>query len=126
MGGYDNTGRLAFAEVWVSFSGTFGPTGSLDGPRQSFTATLLADGRVLVVGGLVRGKHAAGSSLLQHSGNPWARISFQPLAATMAQGRTFHTATLLPDGRVLIAAATSTTARVNTAEVWSPSPRPSR
>ena len=76
---------------------TAGPrTGS---PRASGSATLLADGRVLLVGGYPgEGLPPTASAELFDP----ATDSFSP-AAGLATARADHTATLLPDGRVVVA-----------------------
>jgi Galactose oxidase, central domain/WD40-like Beta Propeller Repeat len=90
------------AELYDSATGSFSPTGSLLATRGGKTATLLADGRVLVTGGYNCAR--AGED------GVWATAEiYDPVTATfsatgsMSTPREFHTATLLADGRVLVA-----------------------
>jgi hypothetical protein len=79
-------------------------TGSLHVARYSHTATLLPDGRVLVVGGInCEGRsgclpsHLASAELYDAAKETWTLTG----QLNVAQGN--HTATLLPDGKVLVA-----------------------
>ena len=83
---------LDTAEIYDPGTGTFSPSaGSMGGPRQNHTATLLADGRVLIVGGYDN----------TQLGLKTAEV-FSPatgaFAATgsLTAGRGDHTASLLP------------------------------
>ena len=98
VGGKAN-GFLASAEVWDPATATFGPTGSLVEPRGFHTATLLPDGRVLVVGGAGEGEDAPPLATAE----VWdpATGTFSP-SGSLVEKREDHTATLLPDGRVLV------------------------
>ena len=94
------------AELYDPTTGTFSPTGSLTATRGGNTATLLLDGRVLVTGGYNCGP--GGEDGL------WATAEvYDPTTGTfsrtgsMRAAREYHTATLLDDGRVLIAGGLS-------------------
>lgn len=72
-------------------------TQSLAVARFGHTATLLADGRVLVVGGESNGgQHLAAVELYDPSSEQWTRLSDLPAP------RSNHGAARLPDGRVLL------------------------
>jgi N-acetylneuraminic acid mutarotase len=82
--------------------------------RGDHTATLLADGKVLVVGGIgpvpgmaLEFKAAlSNAELYDPASGTWTQ-----LASQMATERYYHTATLLPDGKVLIAGGLTTDQR---------------
>src|SRR5438105_3534986 len=76
------------------------PTGKLNNLRQQHTARLLTNGKVLITGGsaVVAGFPVWSSTELYDP----TTGTFSP-AANMNVPRSGHTATLLPDGRVLIA-----------------------
>ena len=88
------------AELYQMGSHSFVATGSMADARYEHTATLLRDGRVLVVGG---------ADMMDGIDNLATAELYDPLTGkftrtgSMAQGRAAHTATLLADGRVLIA-----------------------
>ena len=106
------------AELWDPATGRFGPTGSLATKRLSHTATLPADGRVLVVGGWY--DDGPGPVVVPEA-EAWdpSTESFSP-AGGLTRARSGHTATLLPDGRVLIAGGGVPGEAFTTMEVWDP------
>jgi hypothetical protein len=107
---------VATAEVYDPATGTFTMTGAMATAREQHTATLLADGRVLIVGGTT----STGTGDL----HPTATVEvYDPstgsfsVTGSMAEARTFHTATLLPNGKVLVAGGGDEN---STAEVYDP------
>jgi Kelch motif protein len=82
--------RSATAEIYDSGSGRWTRTGSMVEARNGFSATLLADGRVLVAGG--DGGFAA-AELYDPSTGHWT------VTGSMIDGRFGHTATLLAMAR---------------------------
>lgn len=121
VGGDGVDGLLASAEVWDPSTGSFSPTGSLAAGRHYATATGLSDGHVLVVGGL-GGEWGTEPLTSAEIWDPEAG-SFAP-AGLLWEPRMSHTATLLDDGRVLVAGGTvDYTDILGTVEVWAPSRR---
>lgn len=112
---------LRFLSVLVAFvytpsalaqaPGAFIPTGNMTVPRVGHTATVLANGKVLIAGGSFE--------------RPASAELYDPLTGTftatgdMTKPRYFHSATLLPDGRVLITAGDNLLQP--TAEIYDPS-----
>jgi Galactose oxidase, central domain len=112
----DGFQALASAELYDPSTGTFAPTGSMITPRYAHSATLLADGRVLIAGGRQDGTR--GTSVFT------AEIYDPSTAAFTATGdltsiggevyaNPWAVTTLLPDGRVFVAAT-------NNAEIYDP------
>ena len=99
---------LSSAELYdrsVPLNGTWTNAGSLAQVRQDHTATLV-DGDVLVIGGYpgVAGPSAK-PELYDAQSKTWSPIS---PSATGAAERQLHTATLLPNGKVLVAGGQTT------------------
>nr|WP_240672382.1 kelch repeat-containing protein [Corallococcus coralloides] len=85
--------------------------------RLFHSATLLQNGKVLVAGGEgfegVEG-YSAGAELFDPATNTWTRTG------SMAQGRALHLATLLADGKVLVAGGEDINGYLTSAEVYDP------
>ena len=93
---------LATAELFDPVTGAFSLTGSLLAPRTRHTATLLGNGKVLIVGGSEQAQYDP--SVLADNGELYdpATGAFTATGNLNAP-RDSHTATLLANGKVLIA-----------------------
>ena len=97
--------QLSSAELFDPATGTFTPTGAMSTPRNTHTATLLNDGRVLITGGFL----SLDSNFGRYgSFGPSAEIydpstgTFTPTGAMVILGQTNQSAILLGNGKVLI------------------------
>jgi hypothetical protein len=102
-GGFDSSYNPSVsAELYDSASGTWTATGSMHNARVTHTATLLDPGEVLVAGGF-KNTTTRGSVFL-HSAELYDPASGTWTATgSMATARGEHTATLLDNGKVLVA-----------------------
>jgi hypothetical protein len=84
-------------------SGTFVQTSSMTSARSGHTATLLPNGHVLIAGGALHLQQQFGAGVILASAEVYDPGAGTVRAAgTMKTARRGHTATLLPDDRVLI------------------------
>ena len=108
---------LDSAEIYDSTDdGTFTLTGNMTTARKDHTATVLVDGRVLIVGG-TNGVEALATAEIYNpdTGN------FSPISVAMKTARVNHTATLV-NGLVVIAGGESATGEIlNSVEIFDPS-----
>ena len=95
-GGGSGTGPVATAELYNPATGTWSDAASMATARVNATATVLKDGRVLVIGGA----NTLTSEIYEPALNRWTPT------ANMWTTHTGHTATLLPNGEVLIVGGT--------------------
>jgi hypothetical protein len=105
----DLDSALASAELYDPVTGTWSVTGSLHEGRLS-TAVLLPNGKVLVAGGYTKDHIPDGSGFYSVPISLRSAELYDPATGTWSstsnlnEQRSFHTATLLPSGKVLVAA----------------------
>jgi len=95
---------IMFATLVSAPAASFTASGGLGSARSEHTATLLQNGKVLIMGGLNSGGSITASAQLYDPATGSSSSSFNFSTSHYA-----HTATLLPNGKVLIAAGGSGT-----------------
>ena len=117
-GGFDGSTILTSAELYDPTTGSFTAAGSMAQPHDGGTATLLVDGEVLMAGGIDPDspeQQGFASAELYDPGTGGFRTT-----GSMVQGRYGQAATLLADGRVLVAGGAGRPADLASAELYDP------
>ena len=119
--GFNNAGassqpkaELAPVPVNSSFMEALQPSDALTVARRAHTATLLADGRVLIVGGENSGGLISQSEIFDPAAGTFS------VAGNLSSARADHSATRLADGRLLIAGGRGPAGTLTTTEVFDP------
>jgi len=112
-------GVLSSGELYDPAARTFTPTGSMTVPRAGQTITMLRDGRVLLTGGV---RNAGFRSELSSAEIYDPAAGIFSATGSMSVPREGHTATILRDGRVLIAGGSDNGIHtLDSAEIFDPS-----
>ena len=118
-------GGMVAADLYNPSTGTWQAAANMNVAREAAASVVLPDGTVLMTGGyngITTTPYLASTEIYQPATNTWT------LGPSMNQGRVGHTATLLPDGQVLVAGgdAGGPSNAFATAELYNPVPRPRR
>ncbi|WP_438026336.1 kelch repeat-containing protein [Sorangium sp. So ce233] len=117
VGGYGGFPAFASAELYDPTDDTWSLVAPRRGGRVFHTATRLQDGDVLVVGGRVESSGIMpvdAVELYDPVTNTWMGRAF------MTESRRSHSATLLPNGKVLVAGGSNAISRLSSAELYDP------
>jgi YVTN family beta-propeller protein len=126
-GGFGSSPTLNTAEVYDPATGSFTPTGNLNNGRSHHTGTLLPDGTVLIAGGrAINGPTnvvLASAEIFDPAAN--SGVGAFTSIGSMNSPRDKHTATLLPNGTVLLTGGfvsflATVTASNSSAEIFDP------
>jgi photosystem II stability/assembly factor-like uncharacterized protein len=115
VGGYPG---LTSAELYDPNTGLWMSAGNMTTPRYQHTATLLQDGRVMIAGGESGSGYVNSVEMFDPAGN--GGLGAWSTAPSMLARRANHTATLLPDGRVLVFSIGVTDIGSNYGEIYDP------
>jgi WD40 repeat protein len=112
------------AEIYDPTTGKFTTIAPMNSPRKEQEAILLENGDVLLIGGVdAAGQVLASAEVFDPAADHFTltTAAFPGTGTTMSTGRYENSATLLPDGRVLIAGGSDSHTTLNTAELYEPS-----
>ncbi|MGO9464849.1 MAG: kelch repeat-containing protein [Isosphaeraceae bacterium] len=118
-GGYYGSGYLASAELYNPATGIWSYTGNLNTGRDDATATLLPNGQVLVAGG-ENGSAYLASGYLSSAELYNPATGIWSFTGSLNFARSNDTATLLPNGQVLVAGGYNGSADLPTTELYNP------
>ena len=111
------------AEVYDPAADRWTTAGSMAESRAGHTASLLSDGRILVAGGRLAGTDSSGKAVAKYrataeiynpSEDAWSSVK------AMSVPRWNHSATVLPDGTVLVAGGLNEDGLINSSEAYDP------
>lgn len=103
------------AEVLDPASSTWTASGPMQAFRtEGYSTTRLASGKATIIGGVLNGTSTSGAEMFNPDTNAWRR------SGSLITPRAHHTATLLPDGRILVAGGADGAWPVLTAELYTP------
>ncbi len=121
-GGIDSSNQfLSSAELYNPVTGKWNFTGSMNVTRLKHTATLLNNGKVLVAGGLGFNKNGPFAIASAEVYDPTSGA--RSLTGSLNNGRYDDTATLLANGKVLVAGGSNTNnVPIASAELYTPAP----
>jgi len=117
VGGYNGStqaGLLASAELYDPTADTWTATGSLNAARYLHTATLLANGQVVIAGGSGGDETLASAERYNPASGSWVGTG------SLNTARGTHTTTLLPNGQVLVAGGAGSGNYIASAELYDP------
>ena len=108
---------IAMNAMAFAASGTWSPTGTMRSARDGHTATILANGKILVAGGTNNGVALTSAELYNRATRTWASTGSMHVARTLAH------AVLLSNGSVLVMGGCVNdclSATTNSAELYNP------
>ncbi|MDH5388643.1 MAG: hypothetical protein OEY06_09355 [Gammaproteobacteria bacterium] len=115
------TAPVTSAEIYNPVAGTWAATGSMSGARTGHTMNTLIDGKVLVAGGF--NVVATNNVYLQHAETYNPAMGTWSNAAGMSIARSYHAATMISGGKMLVTGGRSSMANADilaSSEIYDP------